>query len=201
MNPNINKRFTIKRKVYTVTNKPMWKNNQSYEHWLTDWLNLYYTRIEVKAQMPVEQPVLATVEASMKQSIKPWKYRHTFIIRKLHNYYILFLSHLRSCVLKLMSERQRETERGRERALVFNVNVFYRIIKISNSSSSSSPLWVFLQINFFFYFLSSHGPKLFSQRHSSLQHLHIVLPLLHHHRSRCRRSRRSDLQFHLGYEA
>ena len=42
----------------------------------------------------------------MKQSIKPWKYRHTFIIRKLHNYYILFLSHLRSCVLKLMSVPQ-----------------------------------------------------------------------------------------------
>ena len=31
------------------------------------------------------------------------KYIHVFIIRKLHNYYILFLSHLRSCVLKLMS--------------------------------------------------------------------------------------------------
>ena len=30
-------------------------------------------------------------------------YIHAFIIRKLHNYYILFLSHLRSCVLKLMS--------------------------------------------------------------------------------------------------
>ena len=30
-------------------------------------------------------------------------YVHAFIIRKLHNYYILFLSHLRSCVLKLMS--------------------------------------------------------------------------------------------------
>ena len=27
---------------------------------------------------------------------------HAFIIRKLHNYYILFLSHLWSCVLKLM---------------------------------------------------------------------------------------------------
>ena len=24
-------------------------------HWLTDWLNFYYTRIGVKAQMPVEQ--------------------------------------------------------------------------------------------------------------------------------------------------
>ena len=30
-------------------------------------------------------------------------YIHAFIIRKLHIYYILFLSHLRSCVLKLMS--------------------------------------------------------------------------------------------------
>ena len=30
-------------------------------------------------------------------------YIHAFINRKLHNYYILFLSHLRSCVLKLMS--------------------------------------------------------------------------------------------------
>ena len=30
-------------------------------------------------------------------------YIHAFIHRKLHNYYILFLSHLRSCVLKLMS--------------------------------------------------------------------------------------------------
>ena len=30
-------------------------------------------------------------------------YIHAFIIRKLHNYYILFLSHLWSCVLKLMS--------------------------------------------------------------------------------------------------
>ena len=33
-------------------------------------------------------------------------YFHAFIIRKLHNYYILFLSHLRSCVLKLMSVLQ-----------------------------------------------------------------------------------------------
>ena len=47
----------------------MWKNNQSYEHWLTDWLNFYYTRIEVKAQMPVEQPVLDT------------NYKHLEIIR------------------------------------------------------------------------------------------------------------------------
>ena len=43
----------------------------------------------------------------MKQSIKPWKYRHTylhaFIPRKSHNYYILFLSNLWSCFLKLMS--------------------------------------------------------------------------------------------------
>ena len=30
-------------------------------------------------------------------------YIHAFINRKLHNYYILFLNHLRSCVLKLMS--------------------------------------------------------------------------------------------------
>ena len=30
-------------------------------------------------------------------------YTHAFIIRKLHNYYLLFLSYLRSCVLKLMS--------------------------------------------------------------------------------------------------
>ena len=30
-------------------------------------------------------------------------YIHAFIKRKLHNYYILFLGHLRSCVLKLMS--------------------------------------------------------------------------------------------------
>ena len=30
-------------------------------------------------------------------------YIHAFINRKLHDYYILFLSHLRSCVLKLMS--------------------------------------------------------------------------------------------------
>ena len=36
-------------------------------------------------------------------NIKPWKYRETYIIRKLHNYYILFLSHLWSYVLKLMS--------------------------------------------------------------------------------------------------
>ena len=33
-------------------------------------------------------------------------YIHAFIIRNLHNYYILFLSHLRSCVLKLMSVLQ-----------------------------------------------------------------------------------------------
>ena len=41
----------------------------------------------------------------MKQSIKSLKqtYMHAFIIRKSYNYYILFLSHLRSCVLKLMS--------------------------------------------------------------------------------------------------
>ena len=37
----------------------------------------------------------------MKQCIKPWKYRQADIIRKLHSYYILFLSHLFSCVLKL----------------------------------------------------------------------------------------------------
>ena len=30
-------------------------------------------------------------------------YIHAFINRKLHDYYILFLSHLWSCVLKLMS--------------------------------------------------------------------------------------------------
>ena len=30
-------------------------------------------------------------------------YIHAFINRKLHNYYILFLSHLWSCVLKLLS--------------------------------------------------------------------------------------------------
>ena len=30
-------------------------------------------------------------------------YIHAFINRKLHNYYILFLSHFRSCVLKLLS--------------------------------------------------------------------------------------------------
>ena len=39
----------------------------------------------------------------MKQSMKIQTYIHAFINRKLHNYYILFLSHLRSCVLKLMS--------------------------------------------------------------------------------------------------
>ena len=39
--------------------------------WLTDWLNFYYTRIEVKAQMPVEQPVLDT------------NYKHLKIIRTL----------------------------------------------------------------------------------------------------------------------
>ena len=30
-------------------------------------------------------------------------YIHAFIIRKLQNYYILFLNHLWSCILKLMS--------------------------------------------------------------------------------------------------
>ena len=30
-------------------------------------------------------------------------YIHAFIIRKVHNYHILFRSHLRSCVLKMMS--------------------------------------------------------------------------------------------------
>ena len=39
----------------------------------------------------------------MKQSIEIQTYIHAFVNRKLHNYYILFLSHLRSCVLKLMS--------------------------------------------------------------------------------------------------
>ena len=33
-------------------------------------------------------------------------YIHAFINKKLHNYYILFLSHLPSCVLKLMSVLQ-----------------------------------------------------------------------------------------------
>ena len=39
----------------------------------------------------------------MKQSMEIQTYIHAFINRKLHNYYILFLSYLRSCVLKLMS--------------------------------------------------------------------------------------------------
>ena len=39
----------------------------------------------------------------MKQSMEILTYIHAFINRKLHNYYILFLSLLRSCVLKLMS--------------------------------------------------------------------------------------------------
>ncbi len=39
----------------------------------------------------------------MKHSMEIQTCIHAFINRKLHNYYILFLSHLRSCVLKLMS--------------------------------------------------------------------------------------------------
>ena len=39
----------------------------------------------------------------MKQSMKIQTCIHAFINRKLHNYYILFLSPLRSGVLKLMS--------------------------------------------------------------------------------------------------
>ena len=45
---------------------------------------------------------------------KPWKYRHIYLIRKLHNYYILFLSHLWSCVLKLMSALHEVTVAGIE---------------------------------------------------------------------------------------
>ena len=37
------------------------------------------------------------------KTMKIQTYTHAFIIRKLHNYYVLFLRHLRSCVLKLMS--------------------------------------------------------------------------------------------------
>ena len=36
------------------------------------------------------------------KTMKIQTYIHAFIIRELHNYYIVFLSHLRSCVLKLM---------------------------------------------------------------------------------------------------
>ena len=39
----------------------------------------------------------------MKQSMEIQTYIHAFINRKLHNYYTLFLNHLRSCVLKQMS--------------------------------------------------------------------------------------------------
>ena len=39
----------------------------------------------------------------MKQSMEVQTYIHAFINRKLHIYYILFLSPLRSCVLKLMN--------------------------------------------------------------------------------------------------
>ena len=42
----------------------------------------------------------------MKQSMEIQTYIHAFINRKLRNYYILFLSHLPSCVLKLMSVLQ-----------------------------------------------------------------------------------------------
>ena len=37
------------------------------------------------------------------KTMKIQTYIHAFINRKLHNYYILFLSHLPSCVLKLVS--------------------------------------------------------------------------------------------------
>ena len=39
---------------------------------MTDWLNFYYTRIEVKAQMPVEQPVLDTNYKHLKV-IRTWQ--------------------------------------------------------------------------------------------------------------------------------
>ena len=77
MNPNINKRFTIKRKKYTQSQ---------------------INRSEITIKVMNSRGKRETEHKTMKIQT----YIHAFIIRKLHNYYIVFLSHLRSCVLKLM---------------------------------------------------------------------------------------------------
>ena len=78
MNPNLNKRFTIKRKQYTQSQ---------------------INRCEITIKVMNSRGEHETEHKTMKIQT----YIHAFIIRKLHNYYTLFLSHLRSCVLKLVS--------------------------------------------------------------------------------------------------
>ena len=78
MTPNLNKRFKIKRKKYTQSQ---------------------INRCEITIKVMNSRGEHETEHKTMKIQT----YIHAFIIRKLHNYYTLFLSHLRSCVLKLMS--------------------------------------------------------------------------------------------------
>ena len=48
------------------------------------------------------------------KTIEIHTYIHAFIVRKLYNYYFLFLSHLWSCVLKLLSALHEVMWAGKE---------------------------------------------------------------------------------------
>ena len=78
MNPNLSKRFTIKRKRYRQSQ---------------------INRCEITIKVMNNRGELEAVHKTMEIQT----YIHAFIIKKLHNYYILFLSYLCSCVLKLTS--------------------------------------------------------------------------------------------------
>ena len=88
MNPNINK----------VHNKII-KNKNKKKEYTQSQIN----RCEI-AIMVMNSRVKHKTE---HKTMEIQTYRHAFINRKLHNYYILFLSHLPSCVSKLMSVLQR----------------------------------------------------------------------------------------------
>ena len=79
MNPTVNKRFTIKRKKK-------------------------YTKSEIdRCEITIKFTNSRGEHEAEHKTVEIQTYIHAFINRKLHNYYILFLSHLWSCVLKLMS--------------------------------------------------------------------------------------------------
>ena len=79
MNPTVNKRFTIKRKKK-------------------------YTKSELdRCEITIKFTNSRGEHEAEHKTMEIQTYIHAFINRKLHNCYILFLSHLWSCVLKLMS--------------------------------------------------------------------------------------------------
>ena len=78
MNPNINKKVHNQKKKYTQSQ---------------------INRCEITIKIMNSRGKHETEHKTMEIQT----YIHVFIIRKLYNYYSLFLSHLRSCVLRLMS--------------------------------------------------------------------------------------------------